>query len=215
LNFELNSKTFMLVSFALFMILTPSVSINTSQAQPIQQQQPTQSKPPASLSPTPSSLSSKIHAVKITSPIKSQQVPIGKDLTIGGTSLANASSNCQVSVIVNHVKPYQSATATGLEGIKDYSKWNFILIPKYAAITPGPNNKITAKYSCINDPSVVSYNSVNVTGVPPAVTSAATIQQPQKLQQQQSGTLEKNNSSDDATTSAAASSGLPRIPGIP
>ena len=205
----------MLVSFALFMMLTPSVLINTSQAQPIQLQQPTQSKPPASLSPTPSSLSSKIHAVKITSPIKSQQVPIGKDLTINGTSLANASSNCQVSVIVNHVKPYQSATATGLEGITDYSKWNFILTPKYAAITPGPNNKITAKYSCINDPSVVSYNSVNVTGVPPAVTSAATIQQPQKLQQQQQpGTLEKNNSSDDATT-ATTSSGLPRIPGIP
>ncbi len=154
----------MLVSFALFMMLTPSVLINTSQAQPIKPQQPAQSKPPPSLSPTPSPLSSKIHAVKIASPIKSQQVPIGKDLTITGTSLANASSNCQVSVIVNHVKPYQSATATGLGGIKDYSKWNFILTPKYAAIAPGPNNRITSKYSCINDPSVVSYNSVNVTG---------------------------------------------------
>jgi hypothetical protein len=86
----------MLVSFAILTILTPSLLINTSQAQPTQPQQPIQSKPPLSLSPTPSSLSSKIHAVKITSPTKSQQVTIGKDLTITGTSLANASSNCQV-----------------------------------------------------------------------------------------------------------------------
>lgn len=186
----------MLVSFALFMMLTPSVLINTSQAQPIQLQQPTQSKPPASLSPTPSSLSSKIHAVKITSPIKSQQVPIGKDLTINGTSLANASSNCQVSVIVNHLKPYQTATATGPKGIKDYSTWKFVLTSKYAAITPGPNNKITSKYSCTNNPSIVSYNSVNVTGVSSAVTSAAMIQQPQQ-------SPEKNNSS--------ASPGIPGI----
>lgn len=208
----------MLVSFAIFTILTPSLLINTSQAQPAQPQQPTQSKPPPSLSPTPSSLSSKIHAVKITSPTKGQQVPIGKGLTITGTSLANASSNCQVSVIVNHLKPYQSATATGPEGIKDYSKWNFVLTSKYAEITPGPNNKITAKYSCTNDPSVVSYNSVNVSGVPAAVTSAATIQPPpqQQHQQEQSVTPEKNNSSDTATTtSAPSSSGLAGIPGIP
>lgn len=204
----------MLVSFAIFTILTPSLLINTSQAQPAQPQQPTQSKPPPSLSPTPSSLSSKIHAVKITSPTKGQQVPIGKGLTITGTSLANASSNCQVSVIVNHLKPYQSATATGPEGIKDYSKWNFVLTSKYAEITPGPNNKITAKYSCTNDPSVVSYNSVNVSGVPAAVTSAATIQPPpppqQQHQQEQSVTPEKNNIS----TTTPPSSGSHGIPGI-
>lgn len=203
----------MLVSFAIFTILTPSLLINTSQAQQARPQQPTQSKPPPSLSPTPSSLSSKIHAVKITSPTKGQQVPIGKGLTITGTSLANASSNCQVSVIVNHLKPYQSATATGLEGIKDYSKWNFVLTSKYAEITPGPNNKITAKYSCTNDPSVVSYNSVNVTGVPPAVTSAATIQQlpQQQHQQEQSVTPEKNNISDTATPPSSGSHGIPGI----
>jgi hypothetical protein len=188
LNFELNSKTFILVSFATLTILTPLL-INTSQAQPNQ---------PRSLSLTPSPLSSKTHAVKITSPTKSQQVPIGKDLTIAGTSLANASSNCQVSVIVNHLKPYQTATATGPKGIKDYSTWKFVLTSKYDAITPGPNNKITSKYSCTNNPSIVSYNSVNVTGISSAVTSAATIQQPQ-----QSIPPEKNNSS-----------GSPGIPGI-
>jgi hypothetical protein len=130
----------MLVSFAIFTILTSSLLINTSQAQPIRPQSP-QSKSPLLLptplsSSSPSSPSKIIHAVKIISPTKNQQVPIGKDLTIMGTSLANASSNCQISVIVNHVRPYQPATATGPEGIKDYSKWNFVITSKYAAIAP-------------------------------------------------------------------------------
>ena len=38
-----------------------------------------------------------LHAVKITSPVKGQQVPLGKGLTIVGISLDNTTSNCQVS----------------------------------------------------------------------------------------------------------------------
>src|ERR671925_2344500 len=53
----------------------------------------------------------RISKVKITSPARGQQVPAGKDLTVSGTSMDNATSNCQVSVIVNNVKPYQNATA--------------------------------------------------------------------------------------------------------
>jgi hypothetical protein len=168
----------MFVSFAILTLLCSPFLINTSQAQPIQPQ-PSQSKLPSLSSTTPSS-PSKIHGVKITSPTKTEQVPVGKDLSITGTSLANASSNCQVFVIANHLKPYQPATATGPGGAKDYSKWNFVLTSKYTPIKPGPNNKITAKYSCTNNPSVVSYNSVNVTGVVTAYTSSATIQQEQR-----------------------------------
>jgi hypothetical protein len=40
----------------------------------------------------------KIHAVKITSPTKGQQVPIGDNLVVSGTSSDNSNSNCQVSV---------------------------------------------------------------------------------------------------------------------
>jgi hypothetical protein len=104
--------------------------------------------------------------VKILSPSKGEQVLVGKDLVISGTSAGNtniASINCQVSVNVNGIKPYQRATATGPNGSDDYSKWNFTLIPKYTSIKPG-QNKITAKYSCANSPSSF-YNSVNVTGV--------------------------------------------------
>jgi hypothetical protein len=50
---------------------------------------------------TPSSSLSKLHPVKIISPIRGQQVSIGKNLTISGISIANATSHCQVSVRVN------------------------------------------------------------------------------------------------------------------
>src|SRR5439155_10701403 len=45
-----------------------------------------------------------------------------------------------------------------------YSTWNYMLMPTYAAIKQG-QNKITAKFSCNNNPSLISHNSVNVTGV--------------------------------------------------
>jgi hypothetical protein len=108
----------------------------------------------------------KPHVVEIVSPSKGEQVLVGKALLISGTSAGNTNAvsiNCQVSVIVNGIKPYQRATATGLKGSDDYSKWNFTLIPKYTSIKQG-QNKITAKYSCANSPSSF-YNSVNVTGV--------------------------------------------------
>jgi hypothetical protein len=106
----------------------------------------------------------KLHLVKITSPNKGQQVPVGKDLFIYGTSEYNLTSDCKVSVIVNGVKPYQGAYPHGDRGGDDYSRWSFILTPEYTSIKQG-QNKITAKFSCINNPNLISHNSVNVTGV--------------------------------------------------
>jgi hypothetical protein len=161
------------------------------------------------LQSTLSSQPSITHGVKITSPTKGQQVPIGKDITISGTSLANPNSNCQITVIVNHVKPYQPVTAAGPVGSKDYSKWNFVLSSKYTTIHQG-QNKITAKYNCNSaNPGGLSFNSVNVTGLPAAVTSAATIQPShQQQQQQQSITTENNNSN---TTTSSEPTGIPGI----
>ncbi|HYY50388.1 MAG TPA: hypothetical protein VE643_05915, partial [Nitrososphaeraceae archaeon] len=133
-----------------------------------------------------------ISKVKITSPTKGQQVPIGKDLPIYGTSIgSNATSNnndCKVSVIVNNVKPYQQANPGGTT-TGNYSKWNFVLSSKYTTIKPG-QNKITAKYECASNPASKSFSSVNVTGiqgtsVPPrsATTGAASISANPKLQQ--------------------------------
>src|ERR671933_1439500 len=108
-----------------------------------------------------------IAKIKITSPTRGQQVPVGKDLTVSGTSIDNAtasSTDCKVSVIVNKVRPYQPTTAAGTGGAADYSKWNFVLTSKYTTIKPG-ENRITSKYQCANDPSLTAFSSVNVTGI--------------------------------------------------
>ncbi len=110
--------------------------------------------------------------VKITSPAKGQQVPIG-GLTISGTSTDDPVDNCQVSIILNGVKPYQETIATGpgSESGKatDYSTWKYTFTPSYAVIKEG-ENKITSKISCspstpTSVASLAKWYSVNVTGV--------------------------------------------------
>ena len=114
----------------------------------------------------PSSVQTTLHVIKITSPTKGQQFPVGSNLTIAGTSIDNGttSPDCKVSVIVNGIWPYQQVIPTGHGGANDYSTWNYMLTPTYSAIKDG-QNKITAKFSCSNNPSLTSHNSVNVTGV--------------------------------------------------
>jgi hypothetical protein len=114
----------------------------------------------------PGSVSRNLHAVRITSPTRGQQIPIGKDLTVTGISLANSTSHCHVSVMVDGVKPYQRATPTGSHSgaAADYSKWKFLLTSKYTTLKQGPNNKIVAKYSCADKPNVASFYSINIIG---------------------------------------------------
>ena len=118
-----------------------------------------------------------IPKIKITSPTKDQQLPAGKDLTVYGISIDNATSNdCKVSVIVNKVRPYQPATATGPGGATDYSKWKFDITSKYTTIKQG-DNRITSKYECANNPDGNSFSSVNLTGTSDAGTTAASSNQ--------------------------------------
>jgi hypothetical protein len=149
------------LSIFLFVVLANTAVVIYAQKVPTN----TQQTPPP---PSSSSSITKLQTVKITSPAKGQQVPIGENLTvfgITGTAVGStALSHCQVFVIANSVKPYQPATGTGPGGAADYSKWNFVLTSKYTTIKSGPDNKITAKYICSNNPSAVSYYSVNVTG---------------------------------------------------
>jgi hypothetical protein len=129
-----------------------------------------QNRTAAAVNGTSSSSSSSQHIskVKITSPIRGQQVPVGRDLTVSGTSIDNTTAKCEVSVIVNNVKPYQPAISTvgpGRTGAAaDYSKWKFDITSKYTTINPG-ENRITAKYQCEDNPALKSFSSVNVTGV--------------------------------------------------
>src|SRR5918999_1473615 len=67
--------------------------------------------------------------VNITSPHRGQQIPVNiNELTISGKSTDKPDTDdCQVSVIINDVKPYQPATANGTPGENnDYSRWSFI-----------------------------------------------------------------------------------------
>jgi hypothetical protein len=119
-----------------------------------------------------------LHMVKITSPTKGQQIPVHGNLVVSGTSVANSTSGyCDVSVIVNGIKPYQKTVATGKGGTNDYSTWNYRLTPANAIAKEG-QNKITAKFSCTNNPSLTSYNSVNVIGVANNNQAIATSPQP-------------------------------------
>src|SRR5918911_854812 len=129
-----------------------------------------QNKTASSLSTNPAQ--QHVAKIKITSPTRGQQVPVGKDLTVSGTSIDNAASNdCKVSVIVNKVRPYQNTTAAGAGGAADYSKWNFVLTSKYTTIKPG-ENRITAKYECASNPDANSFSSVNITGISGTATAA-------------------------------------------
>ena len=106
----------------------------------------------------------KLPSVKITSPVRGQNVPVGKNLVVSGVSASRSTSNCAVSVIVNGIKPYQNATPIGPKGQKDYSRWTFLILPKYTTIKEGMN-KIASKISCDNKPNLVSYYTLNVTGL--------------------------------------------------
>src|ERR687895_2065646 len=101
--------------------------------------------------------------IKITSHTTGQQVPVGQ-LTISGASTDNPTTDCQVSVDVNDVKPLQNATATGPGGVNDYSTWQFTYTEDYQLIQEGVN-ELTSKLSCLSNPTnVTKYYSVNVTG---------------------------------------------------
>jgi hypothetical protein len=134
----------------------------------------------ATLDPHPNLPTSKIPlshgmALKIVSPVKGQHIPIGTNLTVTGTSSDNSSTNCQVSLLLNDLKPYQKTTPTGKSssGGKDYSSWRYVLNNSmYSPIKQGIN-QITSKMTCVNtdqpsvtNPGVSKWYSINVTGVP-------------------------------------------------
>jgi hypothetical protein len=106
---------------------------------------------------------SKPQGVKITFPSQGQRVTGDKNLTLSGTSTYN-NRDCQVSIIVNNIKPYQRVIGTGQKGTNDYSTWKFPLNAKYTTLKAGSSNKATAKLTCIDKPmNLTKYYSVNFT----------------------------------------------------
>jgi hypothetical protein len=101
--------------------------------------------------------------INIVNPITTQNVSIGQELSISGLSSDNSLKNCTVSLIVNDVRPYQNAIASGTGGTDDFSQWKFVLRTNYTQIIDG-ENKITAKLLCSSAPT--RWYSVFVVGVP-------------------------------------------------
>jgi hypothetical protein len=104
--------------------------------------------------------------VKITYPIRGQQILAGSAITIFGTSTDDAIKNCTVYAGWDDMKPFRKALPTGPSSrLNDYSTWIFTYINDYHQIEEG-DNKLTAQFSCYNNPvNLTSYDSVNVTGV--------------------------------------------------
>ena len=108
--------------------------------------------------------------VNITSPERGKTILVDSGLTVSGKSTDDPfDENCEVSVIVNNVRPYQPATANGTTGqASDYSRWFFISSHDYTSIKKGVN-EITARLSCLsstaNGSNITKWYSVNVTGV--------------------------------------------------
>lgn len=96
-----------------------------------------------------SSISKLAGGIKINSPDKGDLVPLNsnKSLVIYGVSKDTASTDCDVTIIVNNVKPYQNVQPTGIQGNNDYSTWQYTLSSNYTSINEG-NNKITSKIYC-------------------------------------------------------------------
>ncbi|MFZ0697279.1 MAG: hypothetical protein WAM88_09095, partial [Nitrososphaeraceae archaeon] len=120
----------------------------------------------------------KVPAIKIISPEDGQLVAASPSnmtngtnadsynstLVITGSATDDANSPCEVSVILNDVRPYQPATPQGTSGKDDYSNWQFLITPEYSTIKQGAN-KITAKLSCLKSPTnLTKWYSVNVSG---------------------------------------------------
>ena len=102
--------------------------------------------------------------VRITFPHNGQEVPVGNNIVVSGTSSSNSTNQCTVSVAVNGVKPYQQTIPAGHNRTNDYSRWTFINTANYTAIKEGIN-KISAKYACPQNTNLTRTYSVNVIGV--------------------------------------------------
>ena len=139
--------------------------------------------------------STKSIGIKITSPVKGQQISVSdNDLKMSGIASHNGSLSCNVYIIVNDIKPYQKAVPTGgHSNMKDYSTWIYNLVPSYTTIKTG-TNKITSKLACqennanTSNTSLTQFYSINVTG-----TASTTKQQAQSLKNSSNNNLSNNN----------------------
>jgi hypothetical protein len=94
--------------------------------------------------------------VKIVYPYKNSSFTINDNMQVKGTSKYNPDLNCTVSLVINDKKPYTAVVPKGINGTKDFTKWEFV-IDKNDTLYNG-TNKITAKNYCLKSDSSVFYS---------------------------------------------------------
>jgi hypothetical protein len=115
--------------------------------------------------PESSSLPSGPISIKIVHPDYGQVTNVKSKLEVSGESRYDPSYSCQVSVIINNVKPYQKTIPTGSKIESDYSTWKYVVNSGYTNIKEG-DNRITARLTCTDGmgEDVRKWYSVNVIG---------------------------------------------------
>jgi hypothetical protein len=99
--------------------------------------------------------------VEIISHQDGQEVPIG-ELTLEGISSDNSQTNCHVSGHIDDIAPFRNATAKGIGGENDFSRWSFTYTQNYQLVLGGLH-ELTAKISCPD--GAAAWNSINISGV--------------------------------------------------
>jgi hypothetical protein len=104
----------------------------------------------------------KLPSVKIAFPSAGENIGANNTLKFEGVSSDNSSSDCQVSIILNDIRPYQLVVPIKED---DYSSWTYTLGTSYTAIKDG-YNKATAKITCLGTPAnTTKWNSINFTRI--------------------------------------------------
>ena len=104
--------------------------------------------------------------VTIESHKPGQHVPMDSNLTISGKSSDDASTDCDVSAVLNSETPYQRASPIDDSETNNYSNWTFTFTPSYGVPKEG-ENEMTSRISCLAYPNnYTKFSSVNITGVP-------------------------------------------------
>src|SRR5919112_1286009 len=94
--------------------------------------------------------------VKIVYPYKNSSFTINDNMQVKGTSKYTPDFNCTVSLIINDKKPYTPVIPKGINGTKDFTKWEFVIDKNYTLVNG--TNKITAKNYCLKSNSSVFYS---------------------------------------------------------
>jgi hypothetical protein len=171
------------VGLVLSLIISPTTPIS-AQISPPSSDNATEIQSMQSATPQPTDTQQP--TIEITSHQDGDEIQVG-ELTIQGISSDDEENNCQVYADVNDVKPLQNATAAGIGGKNDSSRWTFTYTQDYQLIEEGVN-ELTSKISCFSSEGPTAtplskWHSVNVTGVKSSIAGGGQEkgQQPQPL----------------------------------